>query len=363
MASASGYSESEIRACDELANVWTRRGIALLNQDSPSDLKAAIDCFDRAISIRDSLPLEQYPGLRYGLAAGWLNRGDALTRLGSTAELNDAVRSFDEGVRHLNALPLDENPLYRQRLAVAWLNRGLAFQAQSTELSRAEALRCFDRCIGVLNDGNFNQVADRAVLLACAYMNRGNALLAFAEPDADAALIAARQALPLIAAVEEEHLVAAEAGFKARHVLCRAVALLARRDATAVQSPDWIAAATDAVDDGMKLARHWESRGVQQFRFLAAELFHFGARVYQACQPQFLSEFLLESLDPALSAGALADCFHMHAAACDALQRTLGELQRDGFKLVNTPHFAEWMEQLRQVRLTHERLAELRRGL
>ena len=48
----------------------------------------------------------------------------------------------------------------------------------------------------------------------------------------------------------------------------------------------------------MKLARHWEARGEGRFHDLAGELFRFGARVYQMHQPHFLSEFLLENLDP-----------------------------------------------------------------
>ena len=55
---------------------------------------------------------------------------------------------------------------------------------------------------------------------------------------------------------------------------------------------------TDAVDDGLTLARRWEQAGVARFRDIAYDLFRFGARVYAVYQPQFLNEFVLDNLEP-----------------------------------------------------------------
>jgi hypothetical protein len=60
--------------------------------------------------------------------------------------------------------------------------------------------------------------------------------------------------------------------------------------------PDLVSAATDAVEDALILARHWQERGENRFQELALELVHFGARAYRLFQPQFLAEFLTEML-------------------------------------------------------------------
>ena len=78
--------------------------------------------------------------------------------------------------------------------------------------------------------------------------------------------------------------------------------------------PELIEEATDAVDEGLALARHWEQRGESGFRALAEDLFRFGCRVYQAGQPQFLAEFILESLDPEKADGVLPLGREMHEA-------------------------------------------------
>jgi hypothetical protein len=121
-----------------------------------------------------------------------------------------------------------------------------------------------------------------------------------------------------------------------------------------------VAEAADAVDEGLRLVRHWEAAGAECFRALAVDLFRFGSRVYQTRQPHFLTEFLLENLDPGQSPGALAGNPEMHAEAMRALWLELGQIQRDGFKALNTPGFERLLERMRALRLAEARLAELR---
>jgi hypothetical protein len=162
----------------------------------------------------------------------------------------------------------------------------------------------------------------------------------------------------LVAGTEEEEILAAETGLKARSIICQAIALQLADGAAA--SGELVDVATDAVDEGMKLARHWEARGEWRFHDLAGELFRFGARVYQMHQPHFLSEFLLENLDPSQSSDAFPVDAEMHAAAGEAIVRALDGIQRDGFQSLNTPRFDRFLKTLRQLRVTEERLAELR---
>jgi hypothetical protein len=192
-------------------------------------------------------------------------------------------------------------------------------------------------------------------------MNQGNARLRIGKSEAwIEAHTAARKSLALIADAEQQNLEAAEIGFKARHILCRAVAELLEDNLEGLNTERLVAEATDAVDEAMRLARIWELRNVNDFNPLIIELFRFGARIYQSRQPHFLTEFLLESLDPAHSSCAPFNDARMHAAATESLWLAFQEIQRDGFKALNTARFESLLERLRGLRFTEERLAQLR---
>lgn len=343
-----------------MASGWMKRGIALLNENTRASLTVSLVWFEGAVELRRSLPLDGNPWYRYVLAAGWMNRGDALTRLGSPENLGEAVRSYDEALALLRTLDLESDPLFRKRLALAWMNRGVALQEQGTPVSLRAALESFDEAIAVLRDPLALEFAEYRPILACALTNRGNALLRVTPPAPAFARKSAEEALALIAGIEAEEVLAAETGLKARHVLCRALAAqLADRTAT-TNTEDLVAAATDAVDDGMKLARHWEARGERRFRDLAGELFRFGTHAYQMYQSHFLTEFVLENLDPAQSHDAFPVDSKMHAVADEAIARAAAEIQRDGFRSLNTPRFGRFLETLRQLRVTQTRLDDLR---
>ena len=348
---------------DERANERLLRGLALLEENTPASLREAVGCFDEAIELRTVLPLAANPWFRYGLIAGWMNRGDALTRLGSADDLSEALRCYDEALTHLRELPMNESPLFIKRLAIAWLNRGFTLMKQATPVSGTGAVESFREArAAARNFFSANPVAG-AVLLAGAWMNLANALVQLSPPEADDARKATNEALKLCRPTEPNDPSVAEVGFKARHILCQALARLLTEDGLPPTQRDaLVAEAAEAVDDGMALARQWEARGANQFRSQAADLFHFGCRVYQTHQPHFLTEFLLENLDPARSDGAFANDLQMHSSARDALWHSLAAFQREGFKAVNTPRFAAMLERLRELRITNERLEELRRA-
>jgi hypothetical protein len=128
-------------------------------------------------------------------------------------------------------------------------------------------------------------------------------------------------------------------------------------DLTADQRRELVVGATDAVEEGLELARHWEARGEARFRPLLTDLFRFGVAVYQSHQPQFLSEFVVENLDPARS--SFAEDMEMHALAADRLALAARELPPDGFAAMDSPRFAQLIETLRTLRETKARLEKL----
>jgi hypothetical protein len=346
---------------DARANARLLRGLELLEAGTSANLRNAVKCFDDAIALRTTLPLAENCWYRYGLIAGWMNKGDALTRLGSPDELREAVRCYDEAFLHLRELPMHESPLFIKRLAIAWLNRGFTLMKQTTPPSVALAVESFREAIAAARHFSSHKPVEGLPLLAGAWMNHGNALIHLAPPEAGMAGSSATEALRLCRDTERDDATLAGIAFKARHILCQSLAhQLARAEVPSAQQDRILAEASDIVDDGMALARTWGRRGAKQFQSSAASLFRFGCRIYQIHQPHFLTEFLLENLDPERADGAFADHPAMHASAMDSLWRSLGEFQRDGFKAINTPRYERMLDSLGELRVTEERLATLR---
>jgi hypothetical protein len=120
--------------------------------------------------------------------------------------------------------------------------------------------------------------------------------------------------------MEAADVLAAMAGLRARHILCRLCANRLSQAGGAAEMPEDVHEATDAVDEGLALVRSWEQRGVDAFRPIAFDLFRFGARVYARYQPQFLDEFIAENMDPALSSAGYVESPEMQLAAHEALR-------------------------------------------
>ena len=193
------------------ASALMKRGIALLDANTPESLAESLPYFDHAIALRGG---PRAPGdfwAAYLLAASWMNRGDALTRLGGPDRLAEAVRSYDEALAALRAVPPDTDPRYRRRHAIAWTNRGQCLHAQGTAESVAAAIQSFERGIAVVRDH-----PEHALLLACAWMNHGNSLLHTQPARAAEAQASAMAALALVKGLEMEEALAAETGLKAR---------------------------------------------------------------------------------------------------------------------------------------------------
>jgi tetratricopeptide (TPR) repeat protein len=309
---------AEIQALDAHASTLMKRGIRLLGDAQPGAVAEALACFDRALELRRRLPFETAPSLRYGLAACWLNRADALMRLGDSAQIPVALRAYDEALVLLQGLPLGDAPRFPRRMAIAHQNRGLALHAQGGAGVTA-AIAAFRDAIAILDHEQAALIPDRQYLLAAVWMNLAIARAAQATTEPDPlAREAALRAISLVAHLEAHDADAAEVGLKARHVVCQTIARdLALQTVSGETAIDDVHEATDVVDDGLGLVRHWEHHGVARFRAVAHDLFRFGARVYERYQPHFLDEFLLENTDPGQSSPGYIESAEMRAAAED----------------------------------------------
>jgi tetratricopeptide (TPR) repeat protein len=299
-----------------------KRGLGLLaGAPAPETVAEAVDCFDRALDLRRRLPLQEFPVLRYDLAACLLNRAEAIVRFGDAAQIALAVGDYDDAIALLESLPLADDARFPRRLAIAHQNRGLALQA----LGGAShiVVWAFVDAIAVLEHADAGQVEDRDYLLAAATVNLAKALLLEGTPVAG---VLARQAvvraLGLVKDLEEESADAAQVGLTGRHLLCRIIAAGGLADpARAGAVEEDVHEATDVADEALDLVRRWERRGPTRFRAIASDLFRFGAHVYAIYQPQFLAEFVADQLDPGRSSAGYVDSAEMRAAAEDVLRR------------------------------------------
>jgi len=302
--------QREMEATDAPASLLMQEGIRLAQSGNDAD---ALLYFDRVLKLRRSLPTD-VPMHAYGLAACWLNRAEALMRIGSEHhEL--ALRAYDEALALLRPLPLGDDARFPGRLAIGHQNRALVLAAQNPPAT-ADAIAALVDAIAVLDHAEAMDATERQYLLAVAWMNLANIQATENTIESDLeAREAARRSLALVKAHEHEHAAAAEAGLKARHVLCHIAARRLSVQAERENSMADVHDATDLADDGLELVREWERCGVDRFRSLASDLFRFGARVYAHYQPHFLTEFLREQMDPRQSTDSYVQSREIQGAA------------------------------------------------
>jgi len=320
----------DVRASNDRASALVRFGLSLLDSGATPDATRALACFDRALAIRLALPVGDSPILQYDLGGAWLNRADALLRV-APARIDEAIRSFDAAIELLERLPPEGDPRYSRRLAIAHQNRGLAHRSRSPAAT-ASAVMDFVRAIDVLERHTCAALVDRDPLMATVWVNLAD--LQVDEETTDAwrrAVQSAHQARRLIADRERSDLAASAVGLKARHACCRALARCLTAAAEAADTANIPAAldgdvhaATDAVEEGLDLARLWETRGVTRHRELSHDLFRFGLQVYSAFQPQFVAEFAFDYLWGAKRLEACADDPALRTASEQAIVTASG---------------------------------------
>jgi len=265
------------------------RGLSLLEKGKREDLPEAVQLFTAAIAIRRAVPPSGDPWRIYNLAGSLMNLGDALTRQGTAAKMAAGGKAYEDAVALLVALPRDGDPLFLRRLLVGHLNSGLnhLFRGPDTV---AAAANDFSAALALADSPLVLEWPDRGLLAAAAAANLASAELRRSEWDA--AIAAARRAEVEADPRADQEVACADAAIRARHT--HISALISRWQHTGAERPDadTLSAATDAAEEGLRLSRAWDSRGVAWFRPLAVDLFRTGARLYASFQPQFLAEFL-----------------------------------------------------------------------
>jgi tetratricopeptide (TPR) repeat protein len=305
-----------------------RRGQAC---ESRGEFTAALALYDEAIAALSVLPpADLETRCLHGVA--WMNRGNALQKchlLSDTSpSLHLAVAAYDEAIALLRTLPFETQPVFRNHLGAAWLNRGHALLAGT---DTAEAITSFECAATHFEQLPLGDDISYRLNLAGARTNLAHVLLA-TEPVR--ARTFAQTALALLDRHERTHSAFAEMSLRARRALAMAIGGLLQSGTDSLPAgisdhgqdarATLLAEATDAIDDGLALARGCIARGATPLRPLALRLFRLGAQLYGNYQPQFLAEFVFENL----ADGAFAGDPDFRAAAQEALSLALTELQK-----------------------------------
>lgn len=340
------------------AGACIRAGQTLEIQGTLEGFTEAVKRYDEARALVGALPLES-ERVRLALAIASMNRGNALQKQHTPPALDAAVLAYDEAIAVLRSLPIDRNATDRNTLGAAWMNRGHAQLARGEPASVTESLQSFREAIGILRTLPLHDSLSFRVNLAAALMNESNALMKMQDPVA--AIASSLSAIAVTAEAEKLEPILADIGLKARRAACEALGyrlyLASQQGQPTKEIGDQ---AIDLVDEGLALARHWESKGDQQFRYIAVRLFHFGAQLYAAQLPDFLAEFILEHIDPESSAGAMADTEDFYLIASEIIARARKDLESRRAAFLDTPETARLLQRFRSLRDASTRLDELR---
>ena len=302
---------------------WLARGQSLEAAGTPESLAEAVGCYNRAIAILQSCS-PQNADVTQRLAIAWMNRGNSLQKQSGGAP--DAARAYDRAISLFALLPADD--VITNRTGAAWLNRGHALQRIGDANHQLEAITSTEQAIHLLSKLPVDSNLDCRLNLAGAQANLAQLLIESELPDRwMRASAAVATALELTARHEQQRAGFADIGLKARRALCQIIGqwLFAADDAG--RQAKLIASASDAVDTGMMLARHWESLGVTHFRPLTERLFRFGTAFYQRHQVHFIADFVCENLDPSVSHDAITTHPELLVIACEALTSARHDLR------------------------------------
>jgi hypothetical protein len=318
---------------------WLRYGQAQESHATPESVANAVHSYRRAIEL-----LTTQPGgpMRKELGIAWMNFGNARQKQSDTLASEEAVRAYDDAIALLNDESAAGDPALRNSIGAAWMNRGHALQRRGLREGIAAALESYDCAIALLETLPLNENQFFTINLAAALLNRAQALLAFPTPAATSAHDAANKALQLVIENARTDPTAADVALKTYHALCAALSQRLSRN------PDkaLIAETSDTIDDALALVRHWETQGVQMIRAFEIVFYRFGARFYLAHQPQFIAEFLLETLTHIGTPGVETDNGELHSIATSTLAQARSDVYNRSLLNPNDERLARMRDEL-----------------
>jgi len=317
-------SEEERPVLVEESTRWMVAGLESMGRE---EWQRALGHFESAVVLRERLPWRSDPESAWMLAAAWINRGDALLRLNQPELIEEAVISFDRVIEAMTHVPLERNPAFAERLALAWINRGTACGDRG---DTEGALAGYSEAEKIISEREAHMTAELRFMEAMLRTNRAKVLMAATR--AVEAWEDVRLAIRILRNFGTSPQVVT-AAIKARCIQCRALSMLLEEPGGAERVGDWIAEATDSAEEALALVRISGHRDEW-----VADLVRYGAKIYQACQPHFLGEFLAEWLT---GRGPLAEDRALREEMKNSLLLAQVEVER---KVLLIPHDTEFVQ-------------------
>jgi len=306
-------NESAAQGSSDLGSAFLFLGQILELQGKPEKLEEASVAYDRAKDIFAALP-ENHAGQRRLSALAWMNRGNVLQKLAKP----DDVAAYDQAISLLSDLNADLEA--QSILSAVYMNRGSGLQRQNTPEARKTAAESFSSAVNVLEKLSSEGNKQFVPLLAAARVHYAGALLGVPGSEFKTIRSSAIAALQIVANAEEKELGAIDLGLRARRVLCESIALLlANPNLPAKARGELIAEGTDIAEAALGLTARWEQRNVPTLRPMVGWFFSFGAALYARQQPQFLAEFLTDTLQADTTPAAWKNAPQLAKIATEAI--------------------------------------------
>lgn len=318
------------------ANLWMRRGLALLASGDGSRLSEALLSFEEAMALR-ATPSEASPTWSwYAWLAGWMNRADALARRRFPGDLEAAVEAHRTVVGHLDRLSLEGPVEFRERHVVAWTQFASTLRARGRESDVDEARSAFRRAEALLDSVDARRDPRWAGLRVSLRLNHA-ALRLETDPGSAGELL--EQAVALRNGFGEsapDTVPAWEVRLTAVVLECRAAAYRRWRrrdgpgDEAEVETCRTALGAAVVTLRALATSGAWPAAGLD---FRAAELVRSAARLAWDEDVAWLRRLICEGLED----HRLIREAPLRAAVVEVWRERLARVQQDCFPALNTP--------------------------
>ncbi len=330
-------SEAEVAA-----EMLLTRGNQLEQERTPAATAEAVNCYARAYSLLlELVPEKRSPALARQLGLARMNHANALARTAQSEAVRAALASYTEALKWFAEIPAPVSPADTNMIGAAYMNRGLTAHRLGEPAAIEAALGDFHRALELLQSLPLDDNPWFRINRAAAGMNLANALLSRSSSLQDFlnARSLAQMSIVIVASLETSRLDAAEIGLKSRRAFCDATGqILPRAGALGFSERALATEATDVVEAGLAVARHWRAQG-QYNPEVTTRLFHFGAQVYRRHQPHFLAEYIEEnlSLAPDLAQPVNGQATLWHQIALDVIVAAQSDLRQSGYYIAGEP--------------------------
>ncbi|HEU5080719.1 MAG TPA: tetratricopeptide repeat protein [Opitutaceae bacterium] len=275
----------------EFTHIWIPIG-QILEHHGQNHFTDALTAYQLALEVFPLGESANNPNVWRARAVAWMNIGNIQQKLGDPKA---GIAAYDTSLENLSRMsPSDTDAAIMA--GALWLNRGSAVQRQNQQETLPEVVRSFQSAIDTL--APLDQSIPHVVHLGgAARLNLAAALLSGPAPQVETAYGLAQQVVANFANHEAAEPQFADISLRARKMICEIAGFRINNAGTDAQKrSENVGLGTDTAEEALKLTAHWDKNGVFGFRGIVGWFLQYALALYARFQPQFLSEFVVETL-------------------------------------------------------------------